>query len=108
MNIHQDCFKKISKEFQESFNGGFKRVSRKFQYSFKCVSWKFQGCFQRGCKVFQKNLVDVSRVFQRRFKEVLCCLALIAATQAEGGLVKIGQEVKKLEHFEVSFPPMQF
>ena len=40
---------------------------------FKGVFRVFQGCFKRTFKVFQKR--------------VSCCMALIAASRAEGGLV---------------------
>ena len=77
----QGRFDGVSRKFQ----GCFKEVSRVFQVSFKGVSWKrkFQGCFLNSVSGF-------SRMFPECFKEVsrkLYCLALIAASRAEGGLV---------------------
>ena len=42
----------------------------------------FQGCFQSVSRRFQENFKGVS-------KKVPCCMALIAASRAEGGLVVI-------------------
>ena len=42
--------------------------------------------FQR---VFQRCFKEVSRKLSRCFKKVSCFMALIAASRAEGGLVKI-------------------
>ena len=44
------------------------------------VSWMFQGCFKSFSKKFQENVQGVS-------KKVSCCMELIAASRAEGGLV---------------------
>ena len=56
--------------FQGKFQGegSFKDVLRVFH--------DFQGCFQ-----------SVSRKLSRCLKKVSCCMALIAASRAEGGLV---------------------
>ena len=64
--IFQGCFKSVSRVIQAlaSFNGSFKRV----QGSFKEVSMKFQ-----------ENVVVL-------FLKVYCCMSLIAATRADGGL----------------------
>ena len=62
--------------FQLSFEG----VSRGFSRMFK-------GCFMEVSMLFPKCLKAVSRQFSRCFKVVSCCMALIAATRAEGGLV---------------------
>ena len=43
------------------------------------VSWMFQGCFKSFSKKFQENVQGVSKVS--------CCMELIAASRAEGGLV---------------------
>ena len=45
------------------------------------VSWerKFHGCFKGVSRVFQISV--------KCFKKVSCCMALIAASRAEGGLV---------------------
>ena len=70
-----------------------------FQGSFKGVSTKFQGCFKNICRSFK----GVSRVFPECFKEVSrktfkktfkvfkkkFHVALIAASRAEEGLVRI-------------------
>ena len=71
------------------FQGCCKEVSRVFHEIFKEeeVSWvfyDFQGCFKSVSKVFQGNLKNT---ISRCFKKVSCCMALIAASQAEGGLV---------------------
>ena len=67
-----------------------KSVSRVFQGSFKGVSRKFQWCFKEVSKVFQESFRGVSRKFQgcfdgvsgkfTSFKEVSCCMTLIAVT----------------------------
>ena len=51
------------------------------------VSQMFQGCFTEISGVCQEFFKDVSRKFQGCFKKVSCCMALIAASRAEGGLV---------------------
>ena len=55
-----------------------------FQGCLMKVSWerKFHGCFKSFSKKFQENVSGVS-------KKVSCCMALIAASRAEGGLVYI-------------------
>ena len=55
-----------------------------FQGCLMKVSWerKFHGCFKSFSKKFQENVQGVS-------KKVSCCMALIAASRAEGGLVLI-------------------
>ena len=55
-----------------------------FQGCLMKVSWerKFHGCFKSFSKKFQENVQGVS-------KKVSCCMALIAASRAEGGLVFI-------------------
>ena len=81
--------------FQGSFKGlkrSFKVVSRKFRGCFMKVSrrWKFQGFFMifKGVPgVFQRCFKKVSRKLSGCFKKVSCCMALIAASRAEGGLV---------------------
>ena len=67
------CFKEVSRVFHESLME--EEVSRMFQgcfMIFKDVSRVFQGSFKKTFKVFQK---------------VSSCMALIAASRAEGGLV---------------------
>ena len=66
--IFKRCFKKVTRLFQECYKCVEKGASKVFQASPKGVLGKFQG---------------LSIVFQR----YLCCMALIAATQAEGGHV---------------------
>ena len=61
------CFKEISKVFQGSL-GGFKEGIEKL------VSQVFQGSFKGMSKILQGSFV-------------LCCMALIAASRAEVGLV---------------------
>ena len=77
------------------FQGSFKSVSRKFQECFKEVLRVFQGSV-KGVSCFREE--EVSRMFHdflraftecsRCFKKNLCCMALIAASRAEGGLVQ--------------------
>ena len=58
--------------------------------------WKFQGCFMifKGVpRVFQRCFKDVSIKLSGCFKKVSCCMALIAASRAEGGLVIFGLNV---------------
>ena len=73
----RESFQGISREFQGSVKDCFKEVSRMFKESVKCVSRKFhkkvEGCFK-----------NVSRKFILQF---CFCMALIAATRAEGRLV---------------------
>ena len=80
------------------FQGNFKGVSLKFHGagSFMNVSGVFlyfQGCFNifKGVawvsRVFPECFKEVSRKLSRCFKKVSCCMALIAASRAEGGLV---------------------
>ena len=53
-----------------------------FQGCLMKVSWerKFHGCFKSFSKKFQENVQGV-------LKKVPCCMAPIAASRAEGGLV---------------------
>ena len=64
------------------------------------VSWMFQGCFMvvkgiscysRSSHDYQECYQSVSRKFQENVqgvsKKVSCCIALIAASRAEEGLV---------------------
>ena len=52
------------------FPGCFKEVSRMFQGSFKGVFRKFQECFHEVSRLFHGSFKSVSRKFQERFKEV--------------------------------------
>ena len=58
-----------------------------FQGCLMKVSWerKFHGCFKSFSKKFQENVQGVS-------KKVSCCMELIAASRAEGGLVYFPEE----------------
>ena len=96
---YKGCFKEVSNVFQESFKG----FSRKIEWCFKGVSRYFKGV-SRKIKGFSKKPLkfkrcfkkisnNVSRVFQLclmtfRFA-ILFCMYLIAASQAEGGLVRL-------------------
>ena len=73
--MNQGLFKEVSRVIQASFKGVLKGCHGRF----KDVFGNFHGCFQSVSKVFQGS-------FKKMFK-VLCCMALIAATQEEGGLV---------------------
>ena len=88
-------------------NIGFKSVSSKFQEHFQGFSSKIDECFDGELRVFQgsfKGIQDVSWVFRESLKEVyrvfkvyqksskeglFCCrcMTVVAASQAEGGLV---------------------
>ena len=62
------------------------------------VSWKrkFQGCFLRvfrDFRVFSECFKEVSRKLSRCFKKFPCCMSLIVASRAEGGLVFLNIEV---------------
>ena len=68
---------------------GVLRGLRVFHESFKAKEVSSMGCFM----IFK----GVSRLFQGSFnktfkvlKKVSCCMAPIAASRAEGGLVKVG------------------
>ena len=80
----QRCFNSVSQviqAFEVSFKGSFKRVSRIFHRSFKEVSRKVLQCLI--------EFKGLARVFQCCYVfKVNCCISLIAATRAEGGLVK--------------------
>ena len=74
----------VSREFQECF----KEVSRVFHESFidEEVLSMFRGrfvIFKGFCRMFQGSFKIAFKVF----KKVSCCMALIAASRAEGGLV---------------------
>ena len=74
------------------FYGSFKGVSRKYQGCFIKVSFKrkFQGCFKGVLwilRMFPECFKEVSRKLSRSFRKVSCCMVLIAASRAEGGLV---------------------
>ena len=79
--VFPECFKEVSRAFQLSLEGVSRGISR-----------TFKGCFMEVSMLFPKCLKEVSRQFSRCFKVVSCCMALIAATRAEGGLVHIGRE----------------
>ena len=110
------CLREVSKVFQGSFNEVLRVVHlrlrcvnsplRVIQGSFKVykgsskgVSRQFQRCFKEDSRVlkkvssvFQENFIKsfkgVSRIFQWSFVlQFCCCMNLIAATRAEGGLV---------------------
>ena len=92
--VFQGCYKSVSRLFQEYFKGvSFSRVFREF---FKGVTRVFQAYIQRVSRMFQGSLkTNFKRCFKhywKCFKVVLflklyCCMPLIAATRAEGGLV---------------------
>ena len=64
-----------------------KSNSKILQGSLRHVSRFFMAaCIQSVSKVFQGSLIKCSRCF----KEVLCCMELIAVTRAEGGIVGAG------------------
>ena len=72
----------------------FKGDSRQLQGYLKEVQRVFRESFKEGSRVFKESVKCVSRKFQRCFMNVLikflrffCCMDLIAATRAEGGLV---------------------
>ena len=98
----QGCFEGILRMFYESYKEdwrvfweSFEGVSRKFQGCFMKVFWKrkFQGCFKGVSwfsRVFPECFKEVWRKLLRVFKrKVSYCMALIAASIAEGGLVFI-------------------
>ena len=74
--------------------GRFKGIKKKFKGFFKGVSWQFQLRFKEVSRVFKESVKCVPRKFQIKFQEFsrmflqfCCCMDLIAATRAEGGLV---------------------
>ena len=91
----EGCLEEVLKVFQGNFKGlqrSFNVLSRKFQGCFMKISGrrKFQGCFMifKGVPlVFQRCFKEVSRKLSRCFEKVSSCMALIAASRAEGGLV---------------------
>ena len=83
--MFQGCFQDILRVFQGRLWGEtFKGVSRYL----KEVQRVFQGGFRDVLRKFQGGLKKVSSVFQENFTKS-CCMDLIAATRAEGGLVLI-------------------
>ena len=101
--MFEEWFEVVSRKFQKSF----KEISKEFQGRFKEVSTGCRGSFKRvsmmcplsqGC--YKKRFLGVSIVCQGCFKDVLCCMALIAAIRAEGGLVyrRISVRVFMCEH----------
>ena len=92
----QEYLKEVQRLFQGSFKGvlwefleGLKNVSV-FQGNFKKVSRVFKECLKFSYKKFRKGLLGVSRMFLQSFVlQFCCCMALIEATGAEGGLVEI-------------------
>ena len=70
------CFKEVSRVFHGSFME--EKVSRMFLRVFH----DFQGFFMVFLEIFKKTF----KVFQ---KKVSCCMTLIAASRAEGGLVAL-------------------
>ena len=87
--ISQGYFKGVSRKFQgckrevsRVIQGSFKGVSRMFQRCFSEVSRKPQRCFKKVSSKFK----GVSRLFC--FCKVYSCI--LAASQAEGGLVSAG------------------
>ena len=74
--------------FQEEFHDGFKNLSRIFHKTFKGPPRVFEGSFKNFFKVFQRSLKLLCGCFKVvLFFKVYCCMSLIAATRAEGGLV---------------------
>ena len=69
----------VSRAFQASLKG--------FQEAVKNGSRLVLGCFNGVSRVLQLCFKDVSKKCSMCLKEVSCCMALIAATGAEGGLV---------------------
>ena len=79
------CYMEISRVFHKCFRG----VSEKFHVFlrvFQCSSI-FDSMFTRSYNVFQWCFKEFSKKKSRCVIEVLCCMALIAATRADGGLV---------------------
>ena len=77
--MFQECFKGVSMKIEESFEGAL----RVFQRSFKDISKSSKGV----SRLFQINFQAVSIFFQESFAlKFCCCMAVIAATGAEGGL----------------------
>ena len=64
----------------------FKGVPRLFQRFFKGVPRLFQRCSKGVPRVFQRCFKEVSRKLSGCFKKVSSCMALIAASRADGGL----------------------
>ena len=82
--------------------GRFKGIKKKFKGFFKGVSWQFQLRFKEVSRVFKESVKCVPRKFQIKFQEFsrmflqfCCCMDLIAATRAEGGLVFFFEPIPK-------------
>ena len=55
--------------------------------SLKGFSSKFQGGHMRASRICIGYLLEVSIICSWCYKEVSCCMAIIATTRAEGGLL---------------------
>ena len=101
----QECFKeflrvcqgrlrgvwKTFKGHSREFEGYLKElgVSREFQIRFMEIS----GLFKRVLSMFQENSIKSLKCFSKMFQQsfvllLCCCMTLIAATPAEGGLIQ--------------------
>ena len=97
------CFGEVITVFPGTFKGVLKEVSRVFHKRFKeedalRLFHDFQWCFQSvpECfKVFQRCFKEILRELARCFQKVSCCMALIAASRADGGLVSNGASLNK-------------
>ena len=81
----QICFKGVSRKFKVCSKKDF----RVLQGSFKSISRKFQGCFKEKGWWVSKEIKRISIGFEASFVLQFCSyIYLIAATRAEGGLVR--------------------
>ena len=81
--------------------GKFKSVSKVFQGWFE----KFYRPFKPVSRDFQEGIKDVSRICSRCFKEVLCCMTLIAAIRAKEELFSMYFQVVLLNECLYSYWP---
>ena len=90
---------RVSRKFMKlSRKGKFQDASRVFQYfqvSFQYVLM-FPVCFKSDYQYVLKVFQVCSKKLSGRFKKVSCCMVLIAASRAEGGLVFFNFKIEGL------------
>ena len=94
------CFKDVSSVFWRSCMDISRVLQRYWKKKFQSVPRKFQGCFRDISTMCQDCLKgptrkfpgkpDIPRMFQLSFvSQFCCCVADIAASRAEGGLLHL-------------------
>ena len=99
LRVFQGRLRGVPRDLQGRFKWG-SRVSKRSSKNFllECL-WQFLGCLKIVSSVFLKKFKQSFKSFQECFNGDLflhfcCCMDLIAATRAEGGLVSIQANIK--------------